>query len=90
MTNGHSREIPFLFAVAALDVLAVGYHFFSGRPVTTVVACSLLLGALTGWYVKVRNAEGERARRTARVLVYAMTVFVLVVPFLLRRLLAAS
>jgi uncharacterized membrane protein YidH (DUF202 family) len=89
MTNTRSREIPFLFAVAALDVLAVGYHFLRAFPVTTVTACSVLLVALAAWYARVRDADRERARRTSRTLVLAMIAFVLVVPFLLRRLLAA-
>ena len=46
MTERRSRELPFLFTIAALDVLAVGYHFFHQRPVTIVVSCSLVLVGL--------------------------------------------
>ena len=90
MTERRSRELPFLFAVAALDVLAVGYHFFHQRPVTIVVSCSLVLVGLAAWYVRVRDAGPDRSRRTARGLVLAMVVFVVVIPLLLRQLLAPS
>jgi hypothetical protein len=89
MTNRRAWELPFLFIVAALEVLAVGRWFLHGHPTATVIACSLLLVALAWWYARVRRADQELARRTGRTLVLAMTILVLVVPFLLRRLLAA-
>jgi hypothetical protein len=89
MTKTHGWELPFLFGVAALDVVAVGCWFLRARPRTTVLACSLLLLGLACWYAKVRRADQELARRTARSLVRAMVILVLVVPFLLRTLLAA-
>jgi hypothetical protein len=90
MTRRHRWELPFLFVVAALDVLAVGCWFVRARPRTTVLACSLLLLGLAGWYAKVRRADQELARRAARSLVLGMVVLVLVVPFLLRKLFAGS
>ncbi len=84
--TSRNRELPFLFVVAALDVLAIGYRYLPSHPFVTAVTCALALLGLAVWYARVRHRSRQDSLWTARILVWLMTALVVFVPFLLRKL----
>jgi hypothetical protein len=77
MTELPTWALPFIFTVAAADVVVIGLRFRHAYPMATLIVGACALAGLGGWYLAVRHADGERARRAFRAVVAVTGLLVL-------------